>query len=81
MSTKKAKLLPKPETDWWSTIKDASAGVLVVATVATVAYGASVFFPAGGSSLGAPAYASAMGVLLAGGTVVTINVRTAKDQT
>jgi hypothetical protein len=80
MSTKIAKLLPEPGLDWWGTIKDASVGVLVVASVATVAYGASVFFSAGSSSLGAPAYASAMGVLLAGGTVVTINVRTAKDQ-
>jgi hypothetical protein len=71
----------KRENGWWGKIKDASVGVLVVASVATVAYGASVFFSAGGSSLGAPAYASAMGVLLASGTAVTINVRTAKDQT
>jgi hypothetical protein len=81
MSTKKAKLLPKLETDWWSNIKDASVGVLVVATAVTMVYGASVFFSGGGSSLGALAYASAMGVLLASGTAVTINVRTAKDQT
>jgi hypothetical protein len=81
-STKKLRELPvaEPENDWWGKIKGASVGVLVVASVATVAYGASVFFSAGSSSLAAPGYASAMGVLLAGGTVVTINVRTAKDQ-
>jgi hypothetical protein len=72
--------IPEPGS-WWGTIKNASVGVLVVATAATVVYGASVVLTGGGSSLAAPAYASAVGFLLAGGTAVTISVRTAEDQT
>ncbi|MBI9092496.1 MAG: LysM peptidoglycan-binding domain-containing protein [Desulfobacterium sp.] len=78
--TPSARQMPKPGTDWWEAIKDASVGVLVVATVVTVAYGASVVFTGGGTSLAAPGYASAMGILLVGGTAVTISVRTAHDQ-
>ncbi len=73
--------IAKPGIDWWGTIKDASIGVLVAATVVTVAYGASVVLTSGGSSLAAPGYASTMGILLAGGTAATISVRTAKEQT
>jgi hypothetical protein len=71
----------EPGNDWWGNIKDASVGVLVVATAVTVVYGASVFFSGGSSSLAAPGYASAMSILLVGGTAATISVRTAKDQT
>ena len=55
--------------------------MLVVATVATVVYGVSVVLTSGGSSLAEPAYAAAMGLLLASGTAATISVHTAKDQT
>jgi hypothetical protein len=73
--------IAKPENDWWDTIKNASGEVLVVGLGVTVAYGVSVVITGCGSSVVAPAYAAAMGLLLTSGTAATISVHTAKDQT
>jgi hypothetical protein len=64
-----------PRTDWWDVAKKASIGTLVVAGVVTVIYGASVVFSGGTSSVGAPAYATAMSVILVSGTTATIAVQ------
>lgn len=65
-----------PQTiDWWYVVKTASIGAVIVAGVITVGYGASVVLSGGGTGLAAPAYASAMAVILVGATVTNIPVQ------
>ncbi|WP_420333823.1 LysM peptidoglycan-binding domain-containing protein [Roseibium sp.] len=64
-----------PQTDWWDLAKKATVGAIVVAGVVTVAYGASVVLSGGTTGLGAPAYASAVTIILTTGTVAQIAVQ------
>lgn len=66
--------IPDHGTDWGEVARNAGTGALVVAGVVTVAYGLSLFFSGGTTSVGAPAYASAMSVILVGGTTTAIMV-------
>jgi len=63
---------PVPRTDWSEIARNATTATIIVAGILTIAYGASVVFSGGGTSVGAPAYASVMSIILVGGTTTSI---------
>lgn len=63
---------PAPKIDWREVAHTATTGALIIAGVVTLAYGASVVFSGGGTSVGAPAYASVMSIILVGGATTSV---------
>lgn len=64
-----------PQTDWGYAMRNANTEALVLAGLLTVGFGLAIYFSGGLATSGSGGYATAMSVILVGGTVSTIAVQ------